>query len=340
MSRKNKVIFLILLSLMSVFFAEVISGSLRYPLFGYWGYLVVIPLYGFHTIFFLYIIKRYASNKRILFSVLYFAGVLFGLYEAYVTKVLWIGLSDDPFILFNVSIIDYIVLVFFWHPIFSFVIPVLVFEKIVSKTDYAFQGLPNFIKKFLNKKYGVGIVLIIIGLFSAFNGQFDSITLSELSMLVPILGIIFWIYKKDLQQIYSFDEILLSKNEMIIPILYLLSIYIVLGLSLLPEVLTIENQIPIWLSYLVFGYLFYAKLTSNKLIKQRESITKKITFKIISFYTLIMLVASLAFVIILWFSGIKEIVLIVIWALWSLSGLCLLGYSIFTPKLSEINQLT
>jgi hypothetical protein len=338
MSKRNKLVFLILLSLISVFFAEVISGSSRYPLFGYWGYLVVIPLYGIHTILFLYIIKKFASHKRILFSTLYFAGVLFGLYETYVTKVLWIGLSDDPFILFNVSIIDYIVLVFFWHPIFSFVIPVLVFEKIASKTNYVFQGLPKVIKKFLNSKYGLSIALIIIGLFSAFNGQIESITLSELSILVPITGIILWIYKKELQQKYSLDEMLPSKNEMIIPVIYLIGIYIVLGLSILPEVLTLENQIPIWMSYLVFGYLFYVKLTSNKHIEQTDCLTTKVSLKIISLYAFVILVVSVAFVIVLWLSGIKEVVLIATWVIWNLSGLILLIYAAITPKLSKINS--
>jgi hypothetical protein len=129
-----------------------------------------------------------------------------------------------------------------------------------------------------------------------------------------------------------------SKNEMIIPVIYLIGIYIVLGLSILPEVLTLENQIPIWMSYLVFGYLFYVKLTSNKHIEQTDCLTTKVSLKIISLYAFVILVVSVAFVIVLWLSGIKEVVLIATWVIWNLSGLILLIYAAITPKLSKINS--
>jgi hypothetical protein len=191
----------------------------------------------------------------------------------------------------------------------------------------------------LNNKYAVGFAFLIVGLFSSFNGQFDSITLSELSMIVPILGIIFWIYKKGLQQTYTLDEMIPSKKEMIVPFIYLLGIYLVLGISILPEVMTINNQIPIWLSYIVFGYLFYMKLNANRFIDQTDSMTKKMNFKMILVYTFVILIFSAAFAIGLYFSGIKEPIQVVTWIIWIISGLFLLMYSIFSPKLSEIKNI-
>ena len=329
MSKKVQVVFLVLLSLISVFFAEVISGSMRYPLFDLWGYMVVIPLYGLHTIIILYIIKGSISNKKILFSTLYFGGVLFGLYEAYVTKVLWIGLSEDSFMLFNISFIDYVVLVFFWHPVFSFIIPVLVFEKIITKTDYAYQGLPEFLKKLLNKKYGVILIMIVVGFFSAFNGVFDSLTLSMLSLIIPILIIIFWIYKKELQNTYTLDEVLPSKKGIIVCGVYLSFIYIWLGLTISPEALTINNQIPIWISYVVFGYLFYRKLNSNKKIKEIDCEFSDTSYKSILIYTVVIILFGILFVVVFWMLGIKDVVLVGTWILWILSGIVMLVYSIF-----------
>ena len=95
MSNKMRFLLLFLLSITSVFFAEVLSGSTKYPLYDIWGILVVIPLYGLHTILLLYIIYKFVGNQKILFSTMYFGGVLFGLYEAYLTKVLFVGLNDD-----------------------------------------------------------------------------------------------------------------------------------------------------------------------------------------------------------------------------------------------------
>jgi len=82
MSKGLKYTLLLLLSLTSVFFAEVIAGSSKFPLYDFWGIIVVIPLYGLHTIILLYIIKRYLKNRKVMFATLYFAGTIFGLYEA------------------------------------------------------------------------------------------------------------------------------------------------------------------------------------------------------------------------------------------------------------------
>jgi len=328
MTKKLKIVLLVLLSLISVFFAEVISGSMKYPLFDIWGYFVVIPLYGLHTIILLYIITKNLPNKKIMFSVLYFAGVLFGLYEAYLTKVLWVGLSEDAFILFNISIIDYMVLVFFWHPIFSFIIPALVFERVITNTNYLYQGLPKFIRNILEKKYGLFFVMIIIGFFSAFNGIFQTLTISELSLLIPILLILLWIYRKGINNKYSFYEILPSKKGIIMSSMYLSLIYIGLGLFFKPEILTIENQIPIWLSYLVFGYLFYGKLKRNK--QEDESLEKQdgTNYKIILIYCFIIVFSGVMFVVLLWFLGIKDIMLITTWILWIITGVYMLIYSL------------
>ena len=329
MTNRLKIVLLILLSLISVFFAEVISGSMRYPLFEIWGYITVIPLYGLHTILLLTIIRGSIKDKKILFSTLYFGGVLFGLYEAYITKVLFTGLTDDAFMVFNIPIIDYIVLVFFWHPIFSFIIPVLVFEKIIAKTDYVYQGLPNFVKTFLSKKYGVAILMIIVGLYSAFNGMFDSLTLSELSLAIPILLIIFLIYRKGFNNQYTLDEILPNKKGIIFSGIYLFGIYFALGVFFLPEVLTLENQIPIWISYIVFGCLFYYKIRNNKQIEELPYVESVVPYRSIIYNTIIIMVSGIVFVLLFYLLGIRDIVVISIWITWNIIGLYLVMYNIF-----------
>lgn len=329
MTKRVRFILLVLLSLISVFFAEVISGSMRYPLFDLWGYFVVIPLYGLHTIILLYILRGSIQNKKILFSTLYFGGVLFGLYEAYITKVLFVGLSEDAFMVLNIPIIDYIVLVFFWHPIFSFIIPVLVFEKIIAKTDYVYQGLPEFIKKILSKKFGILLIMILVGFFSAFNGMFDSLTLSELSLAVPILLIILWVYKKGHNNAYTLDDILPSKKGMLFGGLYLLVMYLLMGILFEPEVLTIENQIPIWISYIVFGYLFYHKIKVNKRIEETEAVSAIVPYQNVILYTVAIMLSGIVFVVLLWITGIKDIAIITIWISWNFMGLYMVVYSLF-----------
>lgn len=328
-TNKLKLLLLILLSLLSVFFAEVISGSMRYPLFDLWGYGVVIPLYGLHTILLLTIIRTSVKNKKIRFSTLYFGGVLFGLYEAYITKVLFVGLSEDSFMLLNIPIVDYIVLVFFWHPLFSFIIPVLVFEKIIAKTDYVYQGLPKIWKKVLDKKFGIVLLMSIVGLFSAFNGMFDSLTLSELSLALPILIIIFILYKKGITNQYTLDEILPNKKGIILSIIYLSGLYIVLGAFVKPEVLHLENQIPIWISYIVFGCVFYFKLRKNKQVEETEYMGSVVPYRTIIYYTAVIMISGVIFIVLFWLLGIKDIIVITIWIIWNVVGLYLLIVNLF-----------
>jgi len=204
----------------------------------------------------------------------------------------------------------------------------LVFEKVVTKTNYIYQGLPSYVRRFLSKKYGLMVIMIIIGFFSAFNGYFDSLTLSELSLAVPILIIIYWISHKGLNNQYTFDEILPNNKGIILCAIYLSFIYIGLGGFFKPEILTVMNQLPIWISYLVFGYLFYRKLRANKKVEETESTQAGISYKWILLYTLVILVSGIIFVVILWLLQIKDIMIISTWLLWILSGILMLIYSL------------
>ncbi|MFO7944382.1 MAG: hypothetical protein R6U51_08825 [Anaerolineales bacterium] len=57
-----------------------------FPYFHAWGLLVVVPLYGLHILVLAHLVYRSPQPH---FPSLIFAGMLFGLYEAYLTKVLW-----------------------------------------------------------------------------------------------------------------------------------------------------------------------------------------------------------------------------------------------------------
>ena len=94
--KKHQWLFWVILAAFSTFFAEVFSGSDMFPFFNAWGILVVVPLYGLHIILLASLVYR-AEKPR--FSSLVYAGMLFGLYEAYLTKVLWAPPWGDPIII-------------------------------------------------------------------------------------------------------------------------------------------------------------------------------------------------------------------------------------------------
>ena len=107
--------------------AEVFSGaSLRVGLWHPWTLVVTYWLYFAHFFFFTTLAVR--TGRTSLWS-LYLWGVLFGLYESWITKVIWYGYSGDGnFILGSIGPygVSEISMVLVFHPVASFILPLAV----------------------------------------------------------------------------------------------------------------------------------------------------------------------------------------------------------------------
>lgn len=120
-----------LASILSMFFAEVFSGASPLWFLSGWGILVTLPLYGGHLLLLINLAMRYGRTSV---SSLYIWGALFGMYEAWITKVIWagyIGASPGLGTFLGIGVQEFAVLVLFWHPVFSFIIPILVYELLM-----------------------------------------------------------------------------------------------------------------------------------------------------------------------------------------------------------------
>jgi hypothetical protein len=110
-----------------ILFAEVFSGaSLRPGLWNPWTLLVTYWLYFAHFFFLATLAVR---TGRTSLSSLYLWGVLFGLYESWITKVVWSGYGGDgTFALGRLGPYGFseISMAFFYHPVVSFILPLAV----------------------------------------------------------------------------------------------------------------------------------------------------------------------------------------------------------------------
>ncbi|MFX1298333.1 MAG: hypothetical protein ACFFD2_26195, partial [Promethearchaeota archaeon] len=126
----NRCALILLIGCLSMFMAEVFAGSSQLWFIDPWSLIVTYWLYLGHLLLFLNLAMR---TKRTSIPQLYLWGVLFGLYESWITKVLWFGYpgAEGPAISLvgGIAILEFFTLVFFWHPILAFVMPVLVFES-------------------------------------------------------------------------------------------------------------------------------------------------------------------------------------------------------------------
>ncbi len=179
----SKAINIFLLGCLSMFFAEVYSGSSPLWFLEAWGWLITFPLYLSHILFFLNIAIK---TKRTTIGHLYLFGALFGLYEGLITRVLWFGYPNSEGPIFGtiggtggIAILEYLTLVFFWHPIFAFIIPILVYEVFIVKggenTTGIFPSHTPWLRKTRKNKIIFTLLTLMGSLFLALSLNYDPI---------------------------------------------------------------------------------------------------------------------------------------------------------------------
>ena len=260
--RRHKVLFWIILGAFSTFFAEVIAGSTPFPFFVPWGILIVFPLYFLHTLFFFSIVFSY--GKPTLGS-LYAAGLLFGMYEAYLTKVVWTSYSADGPMLSvgGIAIFETLLLVLFWHSILAFMLPLLIGETYLTKSNEIAGLLPEWVRK----RGRLLFILLLIwgGLFTSVNSPSLPISiLSTLSSgLVLLLLMVLW--KKTGGDNYSMRELLPGRKACKVITIFLILMYV--GYSRLlhwDKLPGFGPQLIVWTIYAAFIWLLINNIRKSR----------------------------------------------------------------------------
>lgn len=270
----NKIFPFLLLGTLSMLFAEIFSGASQVWFVNPFALLVTFPLYLAHVLFFLWIAFK---TKKVSLTQLYFFGVLFGLYESWITKVLWSGYPNEAGstqfgTLLGVGIGEFPILVFFYHSIMSFIVPVLVYQLLNGKVLMEH----NFIlKKTKLKSYILVFLFMLFSSFTAF-GNAHNIVSANISYLGTLLLIYIFYYlskKEDLSFFY------MKKSSFIIWTVYLILLYIITFFALLPERLSQEilPYVTIIIFYIIIIFLIIKtkSVPVNLVPVSDDSYTKK-----------------------------------------------------------------
>ena len=234
-----RLVFFLLIGVLSVFFPEVLAGSAPLWFVDPWGILMVFPLYFAHLIFFLNIAVR---AKRTSVGHLYLFGVLIGLYESWITKVLWTGYPGvgAPMMgtFFGVAALEFSVLVFFWHPVFAFVLPILVFETLaVSAGSEQTRILPSHRSSLRTPKLPAFLTFAALlgAAFLSLNTG-HNVFLADISILGNLLIIfsLFLIARRRTTE-FSISSLQLQNRGLTIVAIYLFLLYVFSFLLLVPE---------------------------------------------------------------------------------------------------------
>lgn len=210
-------------------FAEVFSGASTLWFVTPWGLLITLPLYLGHALFFL---NLAVITKRTSPHHLYFFGILFGLYEALITKVLWFGYpnsTESMFGLFQgIAWGEFATVVLFWHPIMSFLIPIFMYELLSGDI---FPGHERYLTK--NKTtLLVSMVLLIIGA----NFQSNGATYNPLISLGSVAGtLLIILLLHHGTKTKTLQDLVVGKKGMFILSVYLVLLYTIATPLLLPE---------------------------------------------------------------------------------------------------------
>jgi hypothetical protein len=244
---RQKLAPILLIGSLLMFFAEVCSGASQTWFADLRRITMVFPIYLAHVLFFLYIAVK--AKKTSLFQ-LYLFGMMFALYESWITKVLWTGYKLEGgagiCTVFGICIPEFPVLVLFWHPVMSFIVPVLVYE-IMTKS--ALEGHERILTKSAKKSVLIILCLIMLGPYIA-NGNGMDMMSANASIAGSVLIItLLYCLTKDV----NLKNVIVGKKGFVLVTAYLIILYLITFLFSQPEQIprSIVPYIPIFVFYLI-----------------------------------------------------------------------------------------
>lgn len=246
--RVHKYLFWLNLSLISTFFAEVISGADLFPYFHLWGIVIVVPIYLLHMLVLVTLVYR---RGRPTLPALYFAGTLFGLYEAYITKVLWNPDWGEIFKIAEVAVFEVAVLVFFWHVWMSFIFPLLAAETWLTGSTEILSHFPPRLQPLFSARRSWLLLAILGGLFITINAPTPGHALLSGLGSALVLGSFGWLWRWLTRgHNYTLADLLPNRREGIVLGCLLFGIYLFTGFTLRPEAFPpFLGHFVIWILY-------------------------------------------------------------------------------------------
>jgi hypothetical protein len=269
-SRFQKLSFWVLLGLLSTFFAEVLVPSSLFPFFLVKSLVLTVPLYTLHILVLSSLIWRFGKP---LFPVLYSAGFIFGLYEAYYTKVLWVPnwptTSWDT--VGGVHMLVVLVVVGFWHAFLAFILPLIIADTYLTKGGELYKNLPVLFKKIISSPLGIGCLVILFGITSTFPMEVVLQVFSPLTSGLVLLFVLF-LWRKNFGK-YRMEDLLPRGLALYLFSLLLLLCYFIGFVFISRENMptTLIPHLTIWLLYLVAGLVLVAGLYKKRDLKNADS---------------------------------------------------------------------
>ena len=325
--KRYKWFFWLILGVLSTSFAEVVSGSDLFPFFHVLGLLVELPLYTLHILVLACMVFHYGRPR---FSTLFIAGAIFGLYEAYITKVLWNPPWDEMFNVGGIALFEVPVLVLWWHPFMAFIIPLLVGETIFTGSRETLNALPKRARRLLTTRKGCILLAALGGTFQGANSPSPGLVLLSGVGTAGVLGLLLVLWRRAGRgQTYTIHDLLPNRREFCVLLALLLVLYLLTGFFLRPEALPgLFPQMVIWLLYAVFFTLLYLNLRKSRQVEEPDAddFSPQFSGEFAGFLALVFVVASVAVHVLL--SPLSDMILLTAWVVGATIGVLSLIWAV------------
>ena len=254
----------LLLACTSVWLAEVTATSSRFPFVTLAGWAMLVPLYGLHALLGGWLVMR---ATRVTWPVVYLPGVLFGLYEAYITKVLWDptwSKAEWHWQVGGLYVAQTAILVLFWHPVFAFILPLTLVERAATGSSEILAVLPTPLRWLAGNRWGIVVLGLIAGTYSAIGASWLVALGSALSSVAVVL-----LVREAAVRVGPAPSLrsVLPSNRQAAWLAGLLAIgYLVLGFGTrrgsVPNVL--DGQLTVWVMYAIVVCLYLLALRRTR----------------------------------------------------------------------------
>jgi len=147
-----------------------------------------------HSLVLAKIVYRFGQPRL---TTLFLAGTIFGLYAAYITKVLWSPpWGPDPLQIGGIAFVATFVLVLFWHPVMAFIVPQLVAERALTRSRTVTKGLPGKLQALLGRRRTIVGLVVLAAIFQSVNTPSPGIALLANSSSVAVLLVLTWLWQR------------------------------------------------------------------------------------------------------------------------------------------------
>ncbi len=257
---RTKLIFWLLLGFLSVAIAEVTVASAPLAFINPVETVFLTAFYGAHLLAFAWLAFR--KGWPSLYA-LWFAGVLFGLYEFYITKVLWAPPWGDTIILANVDVIAFIVLALFWHPFMAFIFPLTIAERWGTTSRWVNGRLPAWLVGLTARRVAIALGIVAYS-HGALTGNPALAIAAALSALAAVLLARRWWRRGGRHRRWDLADLLPTDRQARGVALILAVFYVAFIPLWRPDSMpSLSGQTAVWILYATFAWLLYRSLRSS-----------------------------------------------------------------------------